>query len=162
MRLGERRSLSTTCPSPTRRSHSQCPRTGLLRLGPRSLKIWSISLDALAPLVLACRSPELTGRFCPRLGRPAGHESSPVVLLHCLQPRPVSSFRCVREDLPARGLDAQRLSWEAQDREFLAALRERRPPAVGGVDVLPALAVLQEVQDRFMPPGTSEGAADQS
>jgi hypothetical protein len=35
---------------------------------------------------------ELTGRFCPRLGRPGGHESSAAVLLHCLRPRPVSSF----------------------------------------------------------------------
>lgn len=67
----------------------------------------------------------------------------------------------VRDDPSARGLNSQRLSWEAQDREFLAALRERRQPAVSGADVLPALAVLQEVQDRFMPPGTSEGAAGQ-
>ena len=57
----------------------------------------------------------------------------------------------VVDDTRARGEDYDRLSWEAQDREFLAALREGRPPAVSGRDALPALAVLQEVQDRFVP-----------
>jgi 2-hydroxy-4-carboxymuconate semialdehyde hemiacetal dehydrogenase len=46
--------------------------------------------------------------------------------------------------------DYERLAWEAQDREFLAALRGERQPAASGADVLPALAVLQEIQDRFM------------
>lgn len=34
----------------------------------------------------------------------------------------------------------------AQDREFVAALREGRPPAVGAADVLPALDALQRIQ----------------
>jgi 2-hydroxy-4-carboxymuconate semialdehyde hemiacetal dehydrogenase len=43
-------------------------------------------------------------------------------------------------------------AWEGQDREFLAAVRGGRPPEANGADVLPALAVLQEIQDRFMMP----------
>lgn len=50
------------------------------------------------------------------------------------------------------GLSHDRLSWEAQNREFLTALRECRPPEANGADVLPALAVLQEIQDRFLSP----------
>jgi 2-hydroxy-4-carboxymuconate semialdehyde hemiacetal dehydrogenase len=56
----------------------------------------------------------------------------------------------VRDDPATRGVDFMRVGWEAQDREFLAALHEDRQPAVAGVDVLPALAVLQQVQDSFM------------
>ncbi len=41
----------------------------------------------------------------------------------------------------------QLAAWAAQDREFLSALREGRPPASSGRDVLPHLAVLQQVQD---------------
>ncbi len=42
--------------------------------------------------------------------------------------------------------------WQAnrdQNKEFLAALREGRPPASSGEDVLPAMAALQAVQDQF-------------
>ena len=45
--------------------------------------------------------------------------------------------------------DAYGPAWEAQDREFLAALRERRAPDCSGAEALPALAVLQQMQDRF-------------
>lgn len=41
------------------------------------------------------------------------------------------------------------LGWEFQDREFLAAIREGRAPASSGADVLPHLAVLQQVQDEL-------------
>jgi 2-hydroxy-4-carboxymuconate semialdehyde hemiacetal dehydrogenase len=59
----------------------------------------------------------------------------------------------VRDDPSARGADHNRLSWEAQDREFLAALREGRPASPSGAEVLPALAILQQVEDRWMPGG---------
>lgn len=55
-----------------------------------------------------------------------------------------------REDLERDAACYREASWEAQDREFLAALRERRPPSVTGPDVLPALAVLQRIQDQFV------------
>jgi len=55
-----------------------------------------------------------------------------------------------REDLERDPTTSREASWEAQDREFLAALREGRPPAVSGPDVLPALAVLQRIQDQFV------------
>jgi 2-hydroxy-4-carboxymuconate semialdehyde hemiacetal dehydrogenase len=55
-----------------------------------------------------------------------------------------------REDLERDAATYREASWEAQDREFLASLRERRPPAVGGPDVLPTLAVLQRIQDQFV------------
>lgn len=55
----------------------------------------------------------------------------------------------VRDDPAVRGEDYYRLSWDAQDREFLAAVRERRQPLMSGADALPALAVLQTIQDRF-------------
>ena len=48
------------------------------------------------------------------------------------------------------GSDQNQLAWEAQDREFLAAIAERRAPDSSGAEALPALAVLQEVQDRFV------------
>ncbi len=35
----------------------------------------------------------------------------------------------------------------AQDREFVAAVREGRPPAVSAAAVLPAMAALQRIQD---------------
>ena len=38
-------------------------------------------------------------------------------------------------------------------REFLAALREQRPSAVDGAVVLPALVILQEVENRILLPG---------
>lgn len=56
----------------------------------------------------------------------------------------------LRDDTAAAGLDYYRLSWEAQDREFLAAVREGRPSSMDGAAALPALAVLQEIEDRFM------------
>lgn len=46
--------------------------------------------------------------------------------------------------------NAWALAWEAQDREFLAAVREGRSPSCSGADALPALAALQEMQDRFV------------
>lgn len=57
----------------------------------------------------------------------------------------------VRDDPGARGLDYMQPAWEAQGREFLAALQEGRAPSVSGADALPALAVLQKIQDRFTP-----------
>jgi 2-hydroxy-4-carboxymuconate semialdehyde hemiacetal dehydrogenase len=45
-----------------------------------------------------------------------------------------------------------------QDREFVAAVRERRPPAISAESVLPALDVLQRVQDAYdqwAPPGAT-------
>ena len=50
----------------------------------------------------------------------------------------------------AEGADQYQLAWEAQDREFLAAIAEGRAPDCSGAEALPALAVLQEVQDRFV------------
>jgi len=52
--------------------------------------------------------------------------------------------------LQAEGLSrgSQIPAWEAQDREFLAALREGRAPSMSGADALGALSVLQQVQDR--------------
>jgi 2-hydroxy-4-carboxymuconate semialdehyde hemiacetal dehydrogenase len=55
-----------------------------------------------------------------------------------------------RQDLEREVANYMQASWEAQDREFLAALREQRPPSVSGADVLPALAVLQRIQDQFV------------
>lgn len=60
----------------------------------------------------------------------------------------------VLDDPAARGINYLQLGWEAQDREFLTALRQQRPAAVSGSDVLPALKVLQEIQDVYMPRGT--------
>ena len=57
----------------------------------------------------------------------------------------------LREDPAALGHDLSDVAWRAQDREFLAALREDREPTVSGADALPALEVLQQVQDRYMP-----------
>jgi 2-hydroxy-4-carboxymuconate semialdehyde hemiacetal dehydrogenase len=57
----------------------------------------------------------------------------------------------LRDDAETGGSGHLRLSWEAQDREFLAALRERRPPGTSGSDVLPALRILQSIQDQLMP-----------
>ena len=51
--------------------------------------------------------------------------------------------------LDGLGDDDEILAWEAQDREFLASLREGRAPSPSGADALPALAVLQQVQDRL-------------
>jgi 2-hydroxy-4-carboxymuconate semialdehyde hemiacetal dehydrogenase len=57
-----------------------------------------------------------------------------------------------RDDLSGEGWQKyMQTSWEAQDREFLAALREGRPPSVTGHDVLPALRVLQRLQDSLLP-----------
>ena len=42
--------------------------------------------------------------------------------------------------------------WQAnrdQNLEFLAALREGRPPVSSALDILPAMAVLQVVQEQF-------------
>ncbi len=47
--------------------------------------------------------------------------------------------------------DQYQLGWESHDREFLAAVAEHRAPECSGAEALPALAVLQEVQDRFVP-----------
>ncbi len=60
----------------------------------------------------------------------------------------------ILDDPSARGVNYLELGWQAQDREFLAALRQDREAAVSGSDVLPALKVLQEIQDRYMPAGT--------
>ena len=46
--------------------------------------------------------------------------------------------------------DQYQLGWESHDREFLAAVAEHRAPECSGAEALPALAVLQEVQDRFV------------
>jgi 2-hydroxy-4-carboxymuconate semialdehyde hemiacetal dehydrogenase len=43
--------------------------------------------------------------------------------------------------------DDEVAAWREQDREFLAALREGRAPASSGADVLPHLAVLQQIED---------------
>ncbi len=53
------------------------------------------------------------------------------------------------DDPSLDGLDYYRLSWEAQNREFLAAIREGRPPTMDGAAALPALAVLQQIEDRL-------------
>ena len=42
------------------------------------------------------------------------------------------------------------LAWKAQDREFLAAVGEGRAPCSSGAEALPALAALQQMQDRFV------------
>ena len=47
-------------------------------------------------------------------------------------------------------INAYQLAWEAQDREFLAAVRECRAPSSSGAEALPALAALQQMQDRFV------------
>lgn len=54
------------------------------------------------------------------------------------------------DDPAANGLDYYQLSWEAQDREFLTALREERQPLMSGADALPAMAILQAIEDRMM------------
>ena len=54
------------------------------------------------------------------------------------------------DDPAADGRDYYQLSWEAQDREFLAALREERQPLMCGADALPAMAILQAIEDRMM------------
>jgi hypothetical protein len=59
----------------------------------------------------------------------------------------------LRDDPSQRGLDYYRLSWEAQNREFLASLREGRPPSMDGAAALPALAVLQQIEDRLQTTG---------
>lgn len=45
-------------------------------------------------------------------------------------------------------VDHEYVANELQDREFFAAIAEGRAPGVGPADVLPALAVLQRVQDQ--------------
>jgi 2-hydroxy-4-carboxymuconate semialdehyde hemiacetal dehydrogenase len=57
-----------------------------------------------------------------------------------------NSTGVVMEEAPAGG-DYLLPSWEAQDREFLAALEAGRAPKMSGADALMTLAVLQEVQD---------------
>ena len=47
--------------------------------------------------------------------------------------------------------DHQYVANELQDREFFAAVTEGRQPAVSAFDVLPALAILQQVQDQNPP-----------
>ncbi len=57
---------------------------------------------------------------------------------------------------PPPGADHQNDSIAAQDREFLAAVREGREPALGGAAIRPTMVVLQAVQDQFdawAPPG---------
>lgn len=46
------------------------------------------------------------------------------------------------------GSDHEYVANELQDREFFAAIAEARPPEVSAFDVLPALAVLQRVEDQ--------------
>ncbi len=50
--------------------------------------------------------------------------------------------------------DHQYVANELQDREFFAAVTEGRQPAVSAFDVLPALAILQQVQDQNPAPLT--------
>jgi 2-hydroxy-4-carboxymuconate semialdehyde hemiacetal dehydrogenase len=58
------------------------------------------------------------------------------------------------DDPAASGLDYYRLSWEAQNREFLDSLREGRAPSMSGADALPSLAILQEIENRIPVGGT--------
>jgi 2-hydroxy-4-carboxymuconate semialdehyde hemiacetal dehydrogenase len=53
------------------------------------------------------------------------------------------------DDPADRGDDYYRLSWWAQNDEFLRAVRERRQPALTARDVLPAMRVLQEVENQL-------------
>lgn len=57
----------------------------------------------------------------------------------------------LRDDPYAMNLDADRQAWKAQNHEFMAAIQHGRQPAMSGLDALPALKILQEVQDRFLP-----------
>jgi 2-hydroxy-4-carboxymuconate semialdehyde hemiacetal dehydrogenase len=59
-----------------------------------------------------------------------------------------------RDDRWGGGTNYMQVCWEAQDLEFLSALRDQRPPAVTAADVLPTLAVLQRIQDQFMKSNT--------
>jgi hypothetical protein len=63
----------------------------------------------------------------------------------------------VRYDPRSAGAEGGQ-SGHLQDREFVAALREGRPPAIDATAVLPAMEVLQRIQDdvaRRPPPGAS-------
>ncbi len=53
------------------------------------------------------------------------------------------------DDPAIRGENYYELAWMHQDREFLAAVQDGRSPAVSGADTLPALYILQEIEDRF-------------
>jgi 2-hydroxy-4-carboxymuconate semialdehyde hemiacetal dehydrogenase len=50
---------------------------------------------------------------------------------------------------PKQDSEGGRNSGFAQNREFAAAIREHRPPAISAEAVLPALEVLQQVQDQY-------------
>ncbi|WP_158674578.1 Gfo/Idh/MocA family protein [Streptomyces hoynatensis] len=59
---------------------------------------------------------------------------------------------------PRQDPTENRDSWLLQDREFAAAVRERRPPAISAESVLPALDALQRAQDAYdasLPPGAT-------
>jgi 2-hydroxy-4-carboxymuconate semialdehyde hemiacetal dehydrogenase len=55
----------------------------------------------------------------------------------------------VVDDPADRGHDYYRLSWWAQDEEFLRAMREGRQPSLTARDVLPAMRVLQEIENQL-------------
>jgi 2-hydroxy-4-carboxymuconate semialdehyde hemiacetal dehydrogenase len=60
----------------------------------------------------------------------------------------------IMEDIPRQGPASE--SIQAQDHEFLAAVREGRTPAISATAVRPAMQVLQTVQDQYeawAPPG---------
>jgi 2-hydroxy-4-carboxymuconate semialdehyde hemiacetal dehydrogenase len=60
----------------------------------------------------------------------------------------------IMEDVPRQGPASE--SIQAQDREFLAAVRDGRAPAISATAVRPAMKVLQTVQDQYeawAPPG---------
>lgn len=62
--------------------------------------------------------------------------------------RMTDSFGAV-DDPADRGDDYYRLAWWAQNEEFLRAVRERRRPSLTARDVLPAMQVLQEVENQL-------------
>jgi 2-hydroxy-4-carboxymuconate semialdehyde hemiacetal dehydrogenase len=68
-----------------------------------------------------------------------------------------NSAGVVMEEAP--GGDYLVPSWEAQDREFLAALHERRMPKMSGADALLTLSVLQQIQDGLEMPVAQTGRA---
>lgn len=53
------------------------------------------------------------------------------------------------DDPADRGDDYYRLSWRAQNEEFLCAIREQRQPSLTARDVLPAMRVLQEAANQL-------------
>lgn len=53
------------------------------------------------------------------------------------------------DDPDVRGENYYELAWIPQDLEFLAAVKNGRPPSVSGADTLPTLYILQEIEDRF-------------